>query len=432
MSEILTNAFIPKVQKPDRTDSIVKKNSVHHNIKDANAGLERIQSVFNQRNNDFSSTEKNYFTNLFEKAVAEDAYKTLQNDLSNLRFKERIFDNSYMATTKNYNSYQQAMQSNPVVIGIENQINENVIKIHEKQQTLNNLINGQGASDSNPAEKLNLLIFNEKTQLQLSEVAISVDINSIKAQIQQIKSGKIPISALQVNITGSSSSTSVDVDSLIKTNSSTAGVVGEQQNSQAELIKKALARFQANNNLSISKKEIQDQAKNSILPILESLLSKKEKELNQIRDQISEKDRHLEENDNIISSSDKAENNDETCEITKLQQEIEELMQEIFDLMQKRLDIDPSIKIFDSITKFFDHFLKGNGTSGSGINPEFERKKNVFAEVSSNYENKTLQVEERKGTLGVKSLLKNEAKLDLEITKKEVEEQKNIFEKQAS
>lgn len=425
MGEIITGISIPKIlnQNADQTISSLKRSAIQQSVREASSGMERAQSIFSQRQSDYTSTENTFFIQVFKEAITKNIYKNLEENLSNLGFKARAFDGAQKASTNKIINHENILKENPEIKKIDNEIFANQVKILAKQKALTRKTNSQNTYQN----ALNTKSFLTKaiTQLQVSETVLVTSIESIKSQIQQIKSGKISLSDLQINVTGSSSSAGIDTGKLIQSDSSSAAILGGNQ-----LIETKSSQLDISNiNAQISKnqEEIENQIKKAVIEQLESLLNKKEDQLAQTRQQIKSKQNELNKNEKVVNSY-ANDNKNKTNAKTDIEKELETLIKENLDLVNERIEKDPEIVKFNSLSSFISTFLKGSGDTGSGVNPDIDRTRDDISEARDKYENNSSKTGGYQEILDIRTFLKNDAKTSISSSKNETEEEQNIFE----
>jgi len=192
MGEIFAGSITTALNRvKSQAPSDLKEYTIRSSVQNATSQLERAQSIFNQRQSNFSTTEKTFFAKAFEEAITEQAYKALEGELSRLRFKERSFDNAHETSTKSFIDHEKQLRATPEIQGIESKIQENRVKIFKKQKALAEKSNTDSSYKSNL--KVNSMLANEVSQLQNVEMSLVGAIESIKAQIQQIRSGNFSL-----------------------------------------------------------------------------------------------------------------------------------------------------------------------------------------------------------------------------------------------
>jgi len=427
MGEIFTGFSIPKNVNYNENQVIsdLKRSAAQQNFKEASVGMQRVQSIFNENTTDFSSTENTFLAKSFEKAIAEKAYQSLGEDLSRLRFKEKVFNNTQNISENKFIKHEQALKMNPEIAGIENKIVENKSKIQTQQKALVKKPNANAVYQS--MLKTSAFLTKKITQLQTSEFTLINDISSIKAQINDIKSGRISLADLQINITGSASSSAIDTASLIKTNSSSIAVVGGQQVSENKGFKSLLDDLKLNSQVSQTQEELESQIKKAIIENLEELLDQKENDLTQTKQQINVKYNKLDDNQKKVDIYE-AENKGNSDDRVSIEQQLEDLIQENLDLVEERLKKDPQLIQFSSMTNFFNNVLKGSGGSGVGFTPDLEKAREKFSEKQENYDEKTVESGNYGEILSIKEFLKNEAKSSLDNSRLSTAQDKKNFE----
>ncbi len=397
---------------------------IQNKLRSASSQMERNKGIFGQRQTSFSSTEESYLSKAFEKAIAEKAYQGLANDLSFLRRKEMSFDSANNISTNKFIDHERKLQANPEIKAIESNIAENQSKIKEKQQALN----GKAMSESSYQRSLMISesLRLEIGQLQSAEMSILGDISSIRATLAQVKSGNLSLSSLQVNITGSASTTSIDTSKLISTDTSSAAILGGQQVSNDKLLQSLFAESaKANAEACKIQEEIENQIKRELIGMLENMLSEKENQLNSTRSQISQKEKQLNENQKQIDSY--GSNGSEITYRETLEAEIEQLIKETESLLRERVNKDPEMVRFYGFQSFFSNFLKGNGETGTGVSSDITRKENDFEDISEKYKEKSSESESYENILNIESFLRNEAKLNLGNSRNKTEEFRKLF-----
>ena len=422
MGEISTGISISTAL--NKVENRVSLNLKEQQMISARSSFERAQSIFTQHQTDFSSTEQNFFNKVFEEAVSQRAYKSLQEDLSILRHKERAFDNADASSTKKFIAHEQALQANPEIQEIETQIRDNKSEIQKKQKVLTGKTKSQNSYQN--VLQASSLLKQEISQLQSSEMTLVTDIESIKSAIQQLKSGTISVSELQISVTGSTSSSAIDTGKLATSDSSSVAVLGGQQVSESKGLQDLLDNLKVNTNSSQKQEEIETKIKEAAIESLENLLSK-EQQLKQTRKQLEVKESQLSKNQETVGETENVQDG-ENSEKTSLEQEIEELIQENLELVEERIQKDPELVKFSSFKNFFNNFLKGNGETGAGVAADLNRKKEDFSEIQEIFEGKSSNVNDFREILDIKSFLKNEAKANLSSSKLQTEEQQNLFE----
>ncbi len=425
MGEIITGISIPKTlnQNVDQALSTLKKSIIQQKVRIANSGMERTQSIFSKSQSDYTSTANTFFAQVFEKAVAEQAYKRLETDLSDLGLKSNAFSGAQNVSTNNIIKHENIFKENPEIKKLDNKIRANQVNIQEKEKALEEKTNSQNIYQ----KALNTKSFLTKaiSQLQVSETSLITDIASIKTQIQQIKSGQISLSDLQINVTGSSSSSGIDTSKLISSDSSSAAILGGNQITETKSFKVDFSNITTQ--LSKKQEEMESQIKKAVIERLENLLSKKENQLTQTKQQIKTKQSELNKNDQIVSSYEK-DNKNKTKEKTDLEKDLKKLIQENLDLIKERLEKDPALVKFNSLSSFINNFLQGSGDTGSGVNPDINRKKENISKVRANYENTSSKSDSYQEMLDIRAFLKNDAKSSLYNSKSKTEEEQNLFE----
>jgi len=427
MGDIFTNFSVPKTLNlnENQVTSDLKRATVQQSFKDASAGLQRAQSIFSQNSSAFSSTENAFMAKVFEEAIAEKAYQSVEKDLSNLRFKEKVFTNTQTISENKFVQHEKALQMNPEIQGIENQIVENKVKIQDKQKALSNKTSANTVYQN--ALKVSANLTKEIISLQSSEFTLVNDISSIKAQINNIKSGKISLSDLQINITGSASTSAVDTDNLIKTNSSSVAVVGGQQVSESKVLQSLLEDLKSNTDVSQAQEEIEAEIKKAIIESLEQTLDQKQEDLTKTRQQIKTKQTQLDNNQKKVDKYEVS-GKENTDDRTNIEKELEELIQENLDLIEERLKKDPELIKFSSMTNFFNNAIKGNGDTGLGFKPDLAKTREESSERQEIYEETSSQSSNYEKMFDIKSFLKNEAKSNLSSSKLQTEQEKKLLE----
>jgi len=127
-----------------------------------------VENIFNSANFKFLSTEQSYLVKKFQEELAEESYDSLQNDLSRLRYREKVVDNTSMLSTTKMIAHEKKLKEMPVIMEIESQITSNQAEIVKYQSELNVL----KASDSiikyeSIAGKVKLLRAEESSILDL-------------------------------------------------------------------------------------------------------------------------------------------------------------------------------------------------------------------------------------------------------------------------
>ncbi|HSA06847.1 MAG TPA: hypothetical protein P5556_06685 [Candidatus Gastranaerophilales bacterium] len=425
MSEIFTGYSIPKslTKNENQIISDLKKMSVQQSLAEANSKINSGESIFSLKQTDFSSTETVFFEKLFEKTLTEKAYQSMQKDLSLLRFQEKALTTTQSLSEKKIVDHENNLKSNPEVMGIENEIRSNQQEIQKKQQVLGNRTKTQSRNENILSR--NSLLKNDVVQLRNVEFSLVSDIDSIKDQIQQIKSGKFSISDLQKSVTGSISTSAVDISKNSGSSSSLTAALGSQQISEDKGFQDLLKSVTSEQSHK-AQKEIENQIKNTIIQALEGLLGQKEDQLSSTKNQIKNKETQLDDNQTKFNSSED-ENATGVDENETLQLELEELIKQTSDLVDLRIKKDPELVKYTSVANFFNNILIGNEQTGVGINPEKARKKDSFAEIKDEYENKASQTDTYQEMYEIRSFLRNEAKSNLDNSRNQTLEQENIF-----
>ncbi len=420
----VTENLMPKALM-NQVSSELSQYTVQSGLKSANSQLERAQSIFTQRQSDFTGSETTFLTRVFEKALAESSYSSMKDALSHLRSKERAFDSTNKISTNKFINHEQKLQQTSEIQGIETQISENQSKIQEKQKALSTKANVETSYQN--ALNVSILLAKEISQLQNTEITIVNDIETIKSQLQQIKSGNFSISSLQLNLTGSTSTSSIDTSKLLNTNSSSVAVLGGQQFSGNKALQDLLASYGSSDQVSQVQEEIEAQIRSELIGMLEDLLSQKENQLTNTRTQIKQKQAQLYTNDKKVDSLEK-DNSSNVSDRTSLEEEIEQLIKETEALVNERLEKDPQLIKFSSFSNFFTNFLKGNGETGAGVASDLTRARKDFEEKAVIYEEKSFKTGSAESIYGVQSFLKTTARLNLNTSKAKTEEQKKLFE----
>ncbi|OGI04673.1 MAG: hypothetical protein A2Y25_01180 [Candidatus Melainabacteria bacterium GWF2_37_15] len=156
----------------------------------ATSSFRRTESIFNQINTNFLSSEEIYQVKNFERSLAESDYQSLQDELSNIRYKEKGLNNTNMLATRNIVQHETILRQNPVIQEIENKLTENQNQILEYQQKLT-------AAKTSPAiiryeelsNEIEGLQSHEKTLVNLIQngTAQGKDVTTFEEELQQLR-----------------------------------------------------------------------------------------------------------------------------------------------------------------------------------------------------------------------------------------------------
>lgn len=400
------------------------KYAIQNELRSSSSHMQRARGIFDQRQSDFNSSERIFFTRVFQEATAESAYKSLEKDLSCLRFKERAFDNANAVSTKKFINHEQTLQQNPEIKEIDTKIHDNRVLIQEKQKALATKTKSEVSYQN--ALKVASLLAKEISQLQNTEITIVNDIEAIKTQIQQVRSGSFSLSGLQINLTGSTSTSFIDTSKLLSTDSSSIAVLGGQQVSESKGLQDLLDSSKLNAHSSQIQEEIEAQIKKAIIGMLEDLLSQKENDLANTRGQIKQKQTQLSANQKQVESLEK-DNKSAVSDRGALEDDIEQLIQLTQALIDERLEKDPELVKFSSFQNFFSKVLKGNGETGAGVASDLARTREDIEVKSDIYEQSSSKAGSAERVYEVKAFLKTTAKANLNISRAQTAEQEKLF-----
>jgi len=156
----------------------------------ATSNYSRTQSIFNQINTNFLSSEEIYQVKNFERSLAEYDYESLQEKLSNVRYREKGLNNTNTFATQNIVQHETILRQNPVIQEIESKLRENQNQILEYQQKINT------AKTSLSIIRYEELT-NEITSLQADEINLvsiiqngakqGIDVTSYEERLEQIR-----------------------------------------------------------------------------------------------------------------------------------------------------------------------------------------------------------------------------------------------------
>lgn len=420
MSTISTNLIGSTNAGQNQLMADIKKVSAQQDYQRANTELTRVQSIFANANNGFSSVQNSYQVSIFEKQLKEFAHKSVQDNLSMLRSKEKSLTNTQEISNAKFVKHEEKLSSNPEIVEIENNIKTNKTTIQAKQQELDKKT---AATEAYKAMMQKSTALNNKINLLLSnEFTLVSEIDSIKAQIAQLKSSSATVAKVQASITGSESTTAVDTSK--SADAEIVIAVGGQQSAPNKEINDSLkASIQ---DASRKQEEFDAKIREASIASLEDLLNQKQQQLSTTRDQIASKQEQLAENEERVQSS-KQENEENIAQRDALAAEIETLTSETDNLVKERIERDPEAVRFSAVSTFFNKMLQGSPETGIGIKADLERTKVEADKTKNNYEDKTVQSESLKEMFDVKNFLKNTAKSSLEKSKSKTEEQKKML-----
>lgn len=346
--------------------------------------LERARNVFNRNYSKYSLTEKSYLKTVFEKAATENVYKSIENDLSFLKFKERAFSNVNDISTKRFINHEKMLRQTSEIKDIESKIQENNQKIKEKEKALaGKTVNKKGQQN---ILGITSAIAAEIKQLKGTESKLVSDISSLKTLIQNIKSGNFSLSDIKSSMAGSAKA-------LIP-----AGQKGD--------LKDLLSSSAIEKQVKKAQEEIEKQLKASIVAMLENILAGKESKLEQIREQISLKEELLDKNEKKAAS---LTDGISLSEKETIEEEIAKIIEETEKLIKERIKKDPQLVKFMAFQNFFNNILEGNGSKGSGLKSEIEEKSKDFSNIEEKYTAKLDQTNEYKKALETDKILKEQS-----------------------
>ncbi|NLF82795.1 MAG: hypothetical protein GX568_02275 [Candidatus Gastranaerophilales bacterium] len=421
MSTISTNLIGSTNAGQNQLFADVKKIAAQQDYQRASSELTKVQSIFSKANYDFSSVQSSYQVSIFEKQLKEVAHKSVQDNLSMLRRKEKSLTNTQEISSAKFVKHEEKLRSNPEIVEIENNIKTNKTTIQAKQQDLDKKTAAteaykaivQKSADLN--NKINLLLSNEST--------LASEIESIKTQIAQLKSSSATVSKVQASITGSESTTAIDTSK--SADAEIAIAAGGQQSAPNKEINDSLkATIQ---DASRKQEEFDAKIREASIASLEELLEQKQQQLSTTRDQIASKQEQLAKNEELVQAS-KQENEENIAQRDALAAEIETLTEETDALVKARIEKDPEAVRFSAVSTLFNAVLQGSPKTGVGVKAELERTKAEADKTQNKYEDKTSQAESLKEIFDVKNFLKNTAKSSLEKSKSKTEEQKKFIE----
>lgn len=421
MSTISTNLIGSTNAGQNQLLADIKKASAQQDYQRANTELSRVQSIFAKVNYDFSNVQNSYQVSIFEKQIKEFAHKSVQDNLSLLRSKEKSLNNTQEISNAKFVKHEEKLRSNPEIVEIENNIKTNKTTIQIKQQELDKKT---AATEAYKALIQKSAALNNKINLLLSnELTLVSEIDTIKVQIAQLKNSSATVAKVQASITGSESTTAVDTSK--SADAEIVIAVGGQQSAPNKEINDSLKT--SIQDASQKQEEFDAKIREASIASLENLLEQKQQQLFTTRDQIASKQEQLKENEERVQAS-KQENDENIAQRDALAAEIEALTAETDNLVKERIARDPEAVRFSAVSTLFNKVLQGSPETGIGVKAELEKTKVEADKTKNKYEDKSAQSESLKEIFDVKNFLKNTAKSNLEKSKSKTEEQKKFLE----